>query len=210
MLILFLDHILLGEEDEILSMSDDISDHHEIDRECGQRGVKEPEEEMEMEEEEEETEENEDNSSVGLVSPSLMSSPFNLLSHFTNGHPHAGLNLQMSPNLHNPFSMGFGSTSSRQQAMQQQSLPNLLANMPKELELRPSSRLSTLGSSMGGLISVVARHHLKSGTLFGPYQGKPSKDPVASNIYNWKVSHTHFHHHFSLEIIENLARERCL
>lgn len=68
----------------------------------------------------------------------------------------------------------------------------ILPELPKELELRPST--ATTSTTSGGgpnhqqtFITVCARTDLKLGTIFGPYQGKIRKDPITTS-FNWKVS----------------------
>ena len=67
----------------------------------------------------------------------------------------------------------------------------ILPEMPRELELRPTTTTITNNTSGGpnqqNFITVCARKDLKLGTIFGPYQGKIRKDPIATS-FNWKVS----------------------
>lgn len=73
----------------------------------------------------------------------------------------------------------------------------IMATLPKELELRPtkskgkSKSESVCGpmSVSGGDLSVSlwSRTDIKAFTRFGPYQAKIRKDPVPTT-FNWKVS----------------------
>lgn len=65
---------------------------------------------------------------------------------------------------------------------------SILPNLPKELELRPTST-GGLNQPQQTFISVWATTDLKLGTIFGPYQGKIRKDPISTS-FNWKVSTT--------------------
>lgn len=119
-----------GDEDEILSMSDDLGN------------------------DEADPDDNDDN--INRYSPD--SSPINSFTNFNISHEH-------------PFA-----------ASRQPMLPNL----PKELELRPST-MGPMGLPLQQtLINVWARCDLRHGTIFGPYPGKIRKDPITSN-FNWKV-----------------------
>ena len=71
----------------------------------------------------------------------------------------------------------------------------MLPEMPRELELRPTTNTitncTTGGPNQQNFITVCARKDLKLGTIFGPYQGKIRKDPIATT-FNWKVSPNNF------------------
>src|SRR5882724_1571403 len=64
---------------------------------------------------------------------------------------------------------------------------SILPELPKELELRPTTSAGGLNQPQQTFIAVCARTHLKMGTIFGPYQGKIRKDHIATS-FNWKVS----------------------
>ncbi|XP_053207446.1 histone-lysine N-methyltransferase MECOM-like [Panonychus citri] len=71
-----------------------------------------------------------------------------------------------------------------------------LTNLPKSLELRPSSLSSNnnndlhhhnSSSGLPRLVAVTTKVDLRTGHRFGPFPGKITKDPVPQS-YNWKVT----------------------
>jgi len=127
--------MISGEEDDVLSMSDDLGN------------------------DEAEPDDNDDNINI-YSSDSSPHNPYKQYNSIGREHPFA---------------------SSRH---------SILPNLPKELELRPTSA-GGLNHPQQPFISVWARTDLKLGTIFGPYQGKIRKDPISTS-FNWKVSQLNF------------------